>query len=219
ISLERVKRARSLKPGAIQVILPDWYPPRMDEIIDYLQTMAKAADIIGLVIYNPPHAKRKLTPEEYNQIKKAGIPIVGCKVAGGDAKWYADMQKLVPELSLFVPGHTLASGFRMGANGSYSNAACLHPGVAQQWYETMLTNMDDALELESRLRTFINDYIVPYILQKEYSSQAVDKLLAAIGGWADIGTRLRWPYHGINNEEVLKLRKECRFLLPEFFPK
>src|SRR3546814_398225 len=56
LSLERVRRIVSLKPSAIQVILPDWFPPGMSEIIDYLEVMASAAAPAGLVLYNPPHA-------------------------------------------------------------------------------------------------------------------------------------------------------------------
>ncbi|MGH2645206.1 MAG: dihydrodipicolinate synthase family protein [Chitinophagaceae bacterium] len=218
ISLERVKRAAALKPGAIQIILPDWYPPNMTEIISYLQRIAKAATPVGLVIYNPPHAKKILQPEEYLQIINEKIPVVGCKTGGGDEQWYAKMRNLVPELSLCIPGHTLATGLQSGANGSYSNVACLNPKMAQRWYEMMSGDMESALELEKRIQLFIKKDIIPYIIEKKFSSQAIDKLLAAIGGWADIGTRLRWPYQGINNEEVVELRKECQSLLPEFFP-
>jgi dihydrodipicolinate synthase/N-acetylneuraminate lyase len=42
ISLERLKRAVALKPSAIQVILPDWFPPNLPEIIDFLNVMTVA---------------------------------------------------------------------------------------------------------------------------------------------------------------------------------
>lgn len=217
VSLERVKRAIGLHPGAIQVILPDWYPPNMDEIIHFLQKIAQAAHPVGLVLYNPPHAKKILSPEDYLEIMKAEIPLVGCKVAGGDEKWYARMKEVVPELSLFVAGHTLATGFRLGAHGSYSNVACLNPAAAQQWYEMMLRDMDSALELEKRIQLFIHRDIIPYITGRKFSSQAVDKFLAAIGGWANIGTRLRWPYIGLDESEIMPVRERCKIALPEFF--
>lgn len=217
ISLERVKRAVSLKPSAIQVILPDWSLPSMTEVIRFLEVMAEAATPVGLVLYNPPHAKKKLTPDEFLQIKNAGIDLVGCKVPGGDDTWYARMRALVPDLSLFIPGHTLASGLSRGAHGAYSNVACLHPKVAQWWYEIMHTDMERAVELEARIQLFMNKFIVPFIHQKGYSNQAVDKLLAAIGGWAPIGTRLRWPYQSIDSAEVTAIKPECEAILPEFF--
>lgn len=218
ISLERLKRAIALAPGAIQVILPDWFPPTMPEIISFLQVMTQAANGIGLVLYNPPHAKRKLSPRDFYEIKKAGINLVGCKLAGGDEKWYAEMKELAPDLSLFTPGNRLATGIGLGANGSYSNVACLHPKVAQQWYETMLTDRKKALELEKRIQSFIMNHIYPFIKEKGYSDPAVDKLLACITGWADAGPRLRWPYCWISETNITEVRKACKEIIPEFFP-
>lgn len=217
LSLERVRRAVSLKPSAIQVILPDWFPPGMSEIIDYLEVMAAAAAPAGLVLYNPPHAKKKLSPEDFGRIRDADIPLVGCKVAGGDAQWYRSMKELVPGLSLFVPGHQLATGYTLGAAGAYSNVACLHPGMAQQWYELMKTDIDKALELETRIQAFMNGYMVPYIREQAYSNQAVDKFMAALGDWVPITPRLRWPYKWIPEAELAAAREHGRRLLPEFF--
>jgi 4-hydroxy-tetrahydrodipicolinate synthase len=216
ISLQRLKRAVALQPSAIQIILPDWSVPSLPEINRYLEVMSREAGSIGLVLYNPPHAKKRLSPEEFGQIREAGIPLVGCKVAGGDENWYAAMQRFNADLSVFVPGHHLATGIKRGAHGAYSNVACIHPMVAQHWYQTMLTDLEKALELETRIQLFMNQHIVPFIKEKGYSNQAADKLLAAVGGWADIGTRLRWPYNGIPAEEVEKVRQAGAHILPEF---
>lgn len=213
----RVARAAQLQPGAIQVILPDWSAPAMPEVIAYLQVLAETAAPVPLVLYNPPHAKRKLLPEEYGQLKAAGIHLVGCKTAGGDESWYADMKTYAGELSLFVPGHHLATGVQLGAHGAYSNVACLHPRAAQGWYEMMLTDMPRALQIQDTIQAFIKTHILPYILDKGFSNQAVDKLLAAIGNWAPVGTRLRWPYKGIDEKEVAPLRTIARNMMPEFF--
>lgn len=217
ISLERVKRIVALKPGAVQVILPDWVVPTMEETIDYLAVIQEAAGSIGIVLYNPPHAKKRLSPEEFCQIKEAGISLAGCKVPGGAKEWYSSMKKYMPELSLFIPGHHLATGITQGAHGAYSNVACLHPKAAQEWYEMMHVNIEGALELEQRIQSFMNGHIVPYISNRRFSNQAVDKLLAAVGNWSGIDTRLRWPYKSIPAEEVHEVRVACQRILPEFF--
>lgn len=217
LSLERLKRIIALKPGAIQVILPDWFPPAMDEIIAFLSMMSEVATPIGIVLYNPPHSKKKLIPEDFYAIKNAGISLVGCKVAAGNEDWYTSMRNLVPELSLFVSGNRLATGISLGASGSYSNVACLHPQVAQQWYELMLTDLPRALELEKRIQNFLSRHIIPYITEQNYSDPAIDKFLAAIVGWADVGTRMRWPYKWIQPNEVERVREIAKELLPEFF--
>lgn len=219
LSLERLKRIKALEPGAIQVILPDWFPPTMNEVIHYLKVMAEAAGSIGLVLYNPPHAKKKLSPQDFYEIQQSGIALAGCKVSGGDEQWYAQMKALVPQLSLFVPGHHLATGVKLGANGSYSNVACIHPKVAQQWYALMQTDMDSALELQSRIQLFITQHIIPLITEEKYSDPAIDKCLAAITGWSDTGTRMRWPYRWVDMDRMATLRAACREIIPEFFDK
>ncbi|HMI01636.1 MAG TPA: dihydrodipicolinate synthase family protein [Pedobacter sp.] len=219
ISLERLIRARKLEPSAIQIILPDWFVPSMTEIIDFLKVMTAAADPIGLVLYNPPHAKRKLSPLDFAEILNSGIPLIGCKVAGGDEQWYQEMRSLPVPFSVFIPGHHLATGISRGAHGAYSNVACLNPKTAQTWYNDMISKNGDPFELQFRIQRFMNDCIVPYIVDQGYSNQAVDKFMAAVGGWTNISPRLRWPYRSIPEDDILSVREKCAELLPEVFYK
>lgn len=55
----------------------------------------------------------------------------------------------------------------------------------------MLVDLPAALKLEQRICRFMDTAIVPYIVCDGFGDLALDKLLAAIGGWADVGTRLR----------------------------
>jgi len=217
LSLERLRRAIQLQPGAVQVILPDWFPPSMKEIIGFLKRVLDLAGDIGVVLYNPPHAKQKLQPSDFAVLQDAGIRLAGCKLAGGDEDWYRDMKKYAPELSLFIPGHHLATGISLGAHGAYSNVACLQPRAAQNWYDMMKSNMNAALELESRIQLFMNQCMVPFIRDKGYANQAVDKFMAAVGGWTDMQPRLRWPYGWIAEDEVKYTRQIAEKILPEFF--
>ena len=217
ISRERLKRAKALQPSAIQIILPDWFVPTMPEIIDYLKVMAEIAAPIGLVLYNPPHSKKKLHPKDFKEILDAGIPLVGCKVPGGDEHWYEEMKQLPAPFSVFIPGHHLATGISHGAHGAYSNVACLNPLFAQQWYNSIKRGEPAAFELETRIQQFMNDCIVPYIRDKGYANQAVDKFMAAVGAWSTISPRLRWPYRWIPEEDIEAIREQCRQIIPEVF--
>ena len=78
-SLARLELVRDLKPGAIQVILPDWFPVNDREAVRFLTTMAEEADGIPLVLYNPPHAKRELTPDEWAMLKRHVPGLIGVK--------------------------------------------------------------------------------------------------------------------------------------------
>lgn len=217
LTLERIRRARELKPGAIQVTLPDWWKPNDDDALAALAKFAEVAAPVGLVLYNPPHAKRNLTPQDFGRLKQAIPQIVGVKVAGGDANWYALMRAEMSGLSVFVPGHHLATGLKLGAHGSYSNVACLHPRGAQVWYESMPNAPEASLDLESRIQDFMNRHIVPFRDVHGFSNFALDKLLAAIGSWTDADTRVRWPYGSIPMVEAERLRPIAQEMLLELF--
>ena len=212
----RVKRIVELAPSAIQLILPDWFPLTNQEAIDFLKRMADAAQGIGLVLYNPPHAKRRLTPADLTVLADAVPQLVGVKVPGGDDAWYQEMRPLFSRLSVFIPGHMLASGFSKGAHGAYSNVACLHPGAAQAWWNRMQQDLTGALELESRIRRFMDAHIVPFITEQKFCNAACDRLMANLGGWAEVGTSMRWPFRSIPSTEIPRLREIASEILPEF---
>ncbi len=217
ISLGRLQRTVSLRPDAFQVILPDWVTVTDDEQIVFLSKIAEAADSIPLVLYNPPHAKLILSPAGLLKISQAIPQLIGVKLASGDAGWYKEMRLQAPDLSIFVPGHLLATGIREKvASGAYSNVACLSPKGSQAWWQLMQTDPDKALQVQENILQFFASCIVPY-KNAGYSNPALDKFLAATGGWGTVGTRLRWPYKWIAEEEVAAARIVAKRLLPDFF--
>lgn len=219
ISLERLRRARSLNPLAFQVILPDWFPVSNQELITFLKRLEKEADGIGLVLYNPPHAKTKLLPKDFGLIKSEIPGLVGVKVAGGDKDWYKEMNQYCSNLSIFIPGHNLATGLKYGAHGSYSNMACLNPVAAQEWYELALKDLKKAQELEDRINIFMSECIVPLITDMRYSNMALDKFLAFLGGWVEINPRMRWPYRSVDKSFTESIKIKGNEIIPEFFRK
>ncbi|MBX3254000.1 MAG: dihydrodipicolinate synthase family protein [Chitinophagaceae bacterium] len=217
VTLQRIKNTIALQPSAYQFILPDWVITNNNEQLSFIQNIAAAADGIPLVLYNPPHAKLVLTPEQLKTLCDEVPALIGVKLAGGDDNWYRQMQWSVERFSVFVPGHFLASGVSKGiASGAYSNVACLSPRGAQWWWQLMQTDIHSALEVEKRVLLFFNEYIIPF-KNKGYSNPALDKLLAAAGKWSNIGTKLRWPYQWIDEKQVEPVAKIARKYLPEFF--
>jgi dihydrodipicolinate synthase/N-acetylneuraminate lyase len=217
LSLDRIARAAALRPGAIQVVLPDWLPLRPDEVLVAVERMAAVADGVPLVLYNPPYAKTQVQPGLLGKLADQVPSLVGVKVPGGDDAWYARMADAVGgRLAIFVAGHTLASGYARGAAGAYSNVACLSPGGAARWYRQITTDLPAALEFEQRLRGFLDAHIGP-LARAGYSDPALDKTLAAIGGWAPIGTRVRWPHRWVPEEAIPPLRAAAKAAVPELF--
>jgi 4-hydroxy-tetrahydrodipicolinate synthase len=217
LSLERVRRAVSLKPDAIQIILPDWVTATDTEQMEFLKKIAYEAKGIPLVLYNPPHSKSILQPIEYLKFKDTLPELIGIKVSGGDRLWNKEMKSYASHLSVFVPGHLLATGVKNEiASGAYSNVACINPKAAQKWWALMQTNIEDALRIQENIQSFFSECIAPF-QRLGYSNPALDKFLAAVGGWGTVGTRLRWPYKWISEVEVLPVRRRARQLIPEFF--
>jgi dihydrodipicolinate synthase/N-acetylneuraminate lyase len=218
LMLGRIRRAVQLRPLAIQVILPDWWPLSNLEAIDFLKRSADEADGIPLILYNPPHAKRVLTPAELADVCAPCPSVVGIKLADGDDNWYAQARSLLSDFALFVPGHHLATGMKQGvASGSFSNVACLNPAGAQSWTKLMRTDIEAALEIERRICVFIDCYILPFRRDHGFSNAALDKLLCSVGNWGPVSTRLRWPYRSIPSQEADRLRPFSRQLMPELF--
>jgi dihydrodipicolinate synthase/N-acetylneuraminate lyase len=215
VSLSRIRRARALSPTAIQVILPDWAPLNPTEVERSLEGMLAVSGDVPLVLYNPPHAKTVCGPEQLAALAQAFPGLVGVKVAGDDA-FYTRLHAAAPNLSIFAPGHELAHARRLGAVGSYSNVACLAPVGALAWERQMDTDAIGAEALGARIMSFFDQHIAP-LKARGYSNTALDKTLAAIGGWAPIGTRVRWPYSSVPDEEVAVLAPLARAALPELF--
>ena len=219
ISLERIKRSLAWKPDAFQVILPDWVVTGGEEQVVFLAKLAEAACGVPLILYNPPHAKLVLEPSRLEELAEAVPQLIGAKVGMGDAQWLDDMRRCASRLSVFVPGHLLATGLREKvAAGAYSNVACLSPGGSQRWWTWMQADISGGLEVQDRIGQFFERCIVPF-KNAGYSNPALDKFLAAVGGWSPIGTRLRWPYKWIGMDAVAAARKEAKKILPEFFIK
>ena len=215
-TLRRIRDARPLEPAAFQVILPDWFVTRGEEVFAFLERVIREAAPSGIVLYNPPHAKRQLSPEEFGALADRFPGLLGIKVGGGDDAWYAEMREKCGDLSIFIPGHFLATGLQSGAHGAYSNVACLEPACAVAWNALALSRPQEALETQQEIIAFLEAHIAPY-LKQGYINAAADKLLAAIGGWSPVSTRLRWPYRWVAEEDAKALRDIARKKLPRFF--
>lgn len=218
IARERLRRAKALAPAAFQVTLPDWFPPSMPEVLTFLETMAEEAGPIPLIVYNPPHAKRRLTPDEWRTVAERVPGVAGMKVPGGDDAWYAAMRPLFARMSVFIPGHLLADGLARGAHGAYSNVACLSPAGAQRWYELCVRDPAAGQALGRRIAAWWGANIAPLITRDGLANFAADKAAAVAGGWLPgFTTRLRWPYRSAEEAVARAIGESARRELPEMF--
>ena len=218
-SLERINVIKKLKPTAIQLIAPDWWYSSVDLVIRFLNEVAiKTNHTIPLVLYNPPHAKKVYSIEEIAQIKKIVPMLKGIKVLGGNIQWYKNMNTLLgnTDLSVFIPGHTVATGIKQGAHGAYSNVCCINPTMTQQWTNAIMqSKWKYTLDIEQRLQMFMKQAITPFI-DRGIPNYIMDRIMAVIGNWGPIKEIPRWPYQGISKKEILDIRNIAKDIIPEF---
>lgn len=214
VCLSRIRRARALGPAAIQVTLPDWLPLSPSEVDNAIGAMLEEAGPIPLVLYNPPHAKTVCTVAQLASLAQR-FGLAGVKVAA-DLSFYRQLHQAAPQLAIFVPGHELAQAWSAGAAGSYSNVACLSPRGAVAWEALLAERPAEALELGGRIMSFFQEYMTP-LKEQGFSNTALDKTLATMGGWAPVGTRVRWPYASVPEQVAHDLAPRARAALPELF--
>ena len=217
VARTRLDMARSLGPSAIQFALPDWWPPSWDEVQRFVGGLQDVAQDMPLVIYNPPHAKVQISLEQLGVLRGIAPGLVGAKLAGGNEDWYARRRELGDGFAVFVPGHSVAFGRPLGANGSYSNVACLSPNGAVRLWDLIASDPAAAISLETCIVQFLKKNVMPLAQARGLSDPALDKLLAAAGGWGPIGPRLLWPYSFATTAEVDQISRAARRELPELF--
>jgi dihydrodipicolinate synthase/N-acetylneuraminate lyase len=215
VARDRLTRIAHSGAVAAQVTLPDWWPPSSDEQARFIAGMSEAGQGMPLVLYNPPTAKARLTIDGIAALRAVTPDLVGVKVAGGDAEWYSERRAKLRKLSVFVAGHTVAFGRPLGADGAYSNVACLSPsGAVRQWRQ-IETDPSAALDLEARFQKFLHETMIPLARDHGLSDAALDKAMVAAGGWMPIRPTLLWPYSGATDEMVVAIRAGARKFVPE----
>ncbi|MDE3832481.1 dihydrodipicolinate synthase family protein [Sinorhizobium meliloti] len=217
VARERLARVASLRPYAVQITLPDWWAPSYEEAEVFFAGMAATAPDTPLILYNPPHAKRRLNLDEIARLKARLPMLIGAKLPGGDEVWYGELRRKLPDLAVFIPGHFMASGCLGGGCGSYSNVACLSPAGAVRWWHQLREDPAGALAFEARVVGFMNEHVLPLAVRHGLSNAALDKAMAAAGRWCPIGPELLWPYSSAPGEAVIELGTAARRQLPELF--
>jgi dihydrodipicolinate synthase/N-acetylneuraminate lyase len=218
VACRRVVRAAAVTPAAIQVTLPDWTPLHDDEVRRAIARLHELADPVPIVLYNPPHAKTQLDAQAFGRLADEFTNLVGVKVRGGDRRWHAALRAGAADLAVFVPGHELGHQRKWGANGSYSNVACMSPDGALRWFAAMDADPLAADDLQRRLDEFFAATMAP-LADGGLSGVALDKLLAAVGGWSLAGLRVRWPRTAAPESVVEHVRALARQAVPELLPR
>ncbi|MGF1735360.1 dihydrodipicolinate synthase family protein [Photobacterium satsumensis] len=213
-AVARAQFAASLKPTAIQVILPNWFPCNTETSLTFLKKVESVCNGVPLILYNPPHAKVSLSAQQLKTLFDKVETLVGFKLPRITEEIAAT--ELAQEASIFVAGHFLATDAYKGALGAYSNVCCLGPKATQAWTQDCLALAPEALEVEGRIQQFMRDEIAPLIEVEGYCNAAADKFMASLGEWSGISAEMRFPFKGIPAQYRARVQAAQRELIPDF---
>lgn len=216
VARARLQELQGLRPTAVQFTLPDWWAPSPPEVNSFMAGMQAAAQDLPLVLYNPPQAKCRLDLARIAALRSVAPNLIGAKLPGGDADWYAQRRALLPGFSVFVPGHTVAFGRPLGADGAYSNVACLGPRGALLHWQLSRDAPQAAQALEARIQQFMARHVLPLVHSHGLAHPALDKMMAEVGGWGPVRARMLWPYASAPQDAIREARAALHDLLPEF---
>lgn len=216
VARARLRALRPLRPAGAQFTLPDWWAPSPPEVAAFMAGMQEAAADVPLILYNPPQSKLRLSLAQIAQLRAQAPNLIGAKLPGGDADWYAQRRALLPDFSVFVPGHTVAFGRPLGADGAYSNVACLGPRGALLHWQLSQDTPQAARELEARIQQFMAGHVLPLVQSHGLAHPALDKMMAEVGGWGPVRARMLWPYASAPEDAIRNARAALRDMLPEF---
>jgi len=91
----------------------------------------------------------------------------------------------------------------------------LDENEAIRWGRSILKEPEIALAQEAQILEVFKSALEP--IRGRFSNTAIDKALAAAGGWADGSPTARWPLASIPQSEVDRLSKTFRKALPFLF--
>ena len=102
ISLNRLQAVKSLNPGAVQVILPDWFPVTLEEAVIFCKGWKKRQTEFLSSFTILLMQKKILSPHDWMYLKQHIPSLIGIKVFDGNRnpEWYKQIREKVQGLSV-----------------------------------------------------------------------------------------------------------------------
>ena len=120
-SIELGKHARLLETEAVTIVGPYYYNDRSEwEIIEHIKMVDRAVELPVLIYNNPQYSGYDMSPSMIAKMCAEMPRIIGMKLAGGSIPLALRHLRAVPELSLFIPAHSLFPAMLLGIKGTVS---------------------------------------------------------------------------------------------------
>ena len=201
---------------AIQIALPFWVEVPDSEVIGFFEEVSRASGGLPLSIYDTGSAKKVLTLEQHQAIKKAVPNYLMLKAIGGTVGASVEgCEELSKIVSVFVAESRWLELCPKGAAGSCSALIYWNPNVILTlWGHIQNEQWDLAQELSRKLEACV-DFVVEEFGKKGFTDTAFDRLGARSSGFLSTSLRCRAPYPGPTEQDVRALRQWYQDNFPE----
>ncbi len=123
---------------------------------------------------------------------------------------------LAPEMNHFVGEHLFALAHLFGRRGIYTSWFMMNPRFLHEYYQMCLGgHHQQAIAISQRLTKWVIKAVKP-LKQKGYTSPALDKAFAEMGGWLPGNRRTRKPNRPLTDEDFAELKRAIAETVPEF---
>jgi len=212
-ALRRVEYAVERGVDAVQIVFPYYIALSMEEAMQFMADVARAAGPTPLVHYNTAHAKLTLEADDYRRLKDRVPTLIGTKLPRGEPLWFATVCEKVPELSHFSGEYTFVADFAGGARGIYSWLAVTNPRLTLEWYDACARgDYNRAMSIQA----LVNRYKIHVKLSwRGRSDGAANKADAAVNPNIGCNVRVRPPYVSCAEQDVECAREWAEKNFPE----
>ena len=203
----RIAVGGNRRPDGLQILLPPWQRLTDDEVVEYFEAVADAADGVPLIHYNTMRSKRFLTRKEYERILKTVPTLIGSKFISSDIDQIVALVRAGLPMNHFI-GHesSLVQLTMWGGQGLYSELALCWPGACMRLFELCRQGRwDQALELQEKFIAFGTEGQGP-LRGRGYTDAAWDKGKAEAAGFLRCKRFIRPPHRCMAPEDVEHLR-------------
>jgi 4-hydroxy-tetrahydrodipicolinate synthase len=196
-ALRRSEAALAAGADSLQVALPCWAVLTDDEVLDFVQAIARAFPGVPILHYNSPRAGRLVDGPLYARLADIVPELLGAKTPAGDDDDWAALRTSAPDLAFMVGETLLPRRVPEGARGTCSSYVYIAPELTMRLFAASRDgDAADAQRVLDRIAAFEAE-AVDALVEAGFGDAAIDKALAEAAGFIPCGSSVREPYRSV----------------------
>lgn len=214
-TIKRVRFARDIGAGAVQICFPGWMEMRQEDYDQFLVDVYEAVPDIALIHYNVGRTKKVFHGRDYARVLPRVPTLIGSK-SGVSLNDYMELVLYAPQMQHFVSEDVFPLGYQLGARGSYTSWFLMNPKFFHDYYQMCVEGrFSEAIAISMRLTRWLQEAVIP-LIQKGYMDPTLDKAFLEIGGWLPGSRRTRKPHQPLTDADFAWLKQKTAEIMPEF---